>query len=212
MPWSQLKRFAPLALAGLGLLGMVWAVFRRVPHLKRPVRAAAVGDSLTAHGGYTARLRAVVGGTWAVLAESGASLWRIVNLVRGRLTSYDTVVILGGVNSLDRGFADQQAALIELYRAARDQKADCQVIAVTMTPWRGHSSWTPERDEVRARLSAWQLGGASGFVDAAVDSMAALGDAEGRLRREYDSGDGLHLNAAGQQALGDAIARVFGVR
>lgn len=193
-----------------GLLALLWSLVRAPYKLPRPRRAVAVGDSLTAHGGYVARLRETVGGTWTSIAEEGAGLWRIVQLVRGRLAPYDAVVVLGGVNSIGRGYQDNQAGLIELYRAARVGSA--RVIAVTMTPWRGYRGWTQEHDDVRARLAQWQLGGASGFVDATVNSMAALGDANGHLWPAYDAGDGLHLNAAGQRALGDAIAGVFAAR
>lgn len=208
------SRRTPLVLAAVGLGAVLWSVLRALmppAPLQRPARAVAVGDSLTQHGGYVARLRERVGGAWSAIAEQGAGLWRIVQLVRGRLGGYDTVVVLAGVNALHRGYADCQAGLIELYRAAREAGAR-NVIAVTLTPWRGYSRWSTEADTVRARLRAWQLDGASGLVDATIDAWAGLGDGAGRLRAEYDAGDGLHMNMAGQRALGDLIARVFATR
>jgi lysophospholipase L1-like esterase len=211
-------KLTALILAAAGLGSVLWALFRRAQPLSRPATAAAVGDSLTAHGGYVARLRERVGGAWTIIAEEGAGLWRIVQLARGRMMRFDTIVVLAGVNALHRGYADCQAGLIELYRMARAERErvgteeGVRVIAVTMTPWRGYSRWSAEADSVRARLRDWQLSGASGLVDATVDAWTLLGDQNGRLRPEYNAGDGLHMNMAGQRALGDAIARVFETR
>ncbi len=194
------KRLA-WGLIALGAVGTAIALLGRQRGLPRPQRAAAVGDSLTAHRGYVNRLAATLGGSWSVLGYVGQGVDSILRRVRGQLTGYDTVVVLAGVNDLasGRGTVVVVEGLAGLYREAR--RGGARVVAVTLTPWRGAG---PETEMV----NQWIRGGAVGLADGVVDT-SELGDASGRLLPQYSAADGLHLNAAGQQALGDLIARSF---
>ena len=80
-----------------------------------------------------------------------------------------------------------------------------RVVGSTLTPFQGHSSWTPrleaEREQVNAAIRA------GGVYDAYVDFDRVLRDPADpyRLLPGYDSGDHLHPDDAGYRAMADAI-------
>lgn len=79
------------------------------------------------------------------------------------------------------------------------------VIGATLTPFEGQAYFTPARETVRRTVNAWLR--SSGRFDLLVDWDAALRDpqAQTRLHRDYDSGDHLHPNDAGYQAMAAAV-------
>ncbi|WCM91281.1 SGNH/GDSL hydrolase family protein [Acidovorax sp. NCPPB 2350] len=131
------------------------------------------------------------------------------------------VIVLIGIN--DIGFsnlvpaeavsADEViaglAGLVQRARAAR-----LKVYLGTLLPFDhalgpdGQPSpyYDPAGDAKRARVNAWVRSGAS-QADGVIDFDAALRDpnAPSRLRAAYDSGDHLHPNDTGYQAMADAI-------
>jgi lysophospholipase L1-like esterase len=88
---------------------------------------------------------------------------------------------------------------------SRARAAGLRAIGATLTPFEGHSYYTAARENVRKRLNDWMRG--SGAYDAVVDFDLALRDPARptRLRAAIDSGDHLHPNNAGYQALAQAI-------
>jgi lysophospholipase L1-like esterase len=112
----------------------------------------------------------------------------------------DDVIVLAGVNDLAsrRGVQHVVEGLERIYQEARVRGA--RVIAVELTPWGGHVRGRHLIDETR-EVNSWL--DRSPSVEMVVNT-SGLG-IEGHLRPEYDSGDGLHLNAAGQQRLGSII-------
>jgi lysophospholipase L1-like esterase len=78
-------------------------------------------------------------------------------------------------------------------------------IGATLTPFEGHGYYTAARENVRKRFNDW-LRAASAY-DAVVDFDLALRDPARptRLRNTYDSGDHLHPNNAGYQAMAQAV-------
>lgn len=92
--------------------------------------------------------------------------------------------------------------------AARARAAGLTTIGATMGPYAGTiypGVDTPEGREVRRRVNDWIRTGA-GF-DAVVDVAAAVRDPDAPdfIRPDLDSGDHLHLNDAGAQAMADAV-------
>jgi len=112
------------------------------------------------------------------------------------------LVVLGGVNDAASGRSAAHAieGLKRVYAAAK--AAGVRVVGVTITPWGAYRRTNARQQAVSAAVNRWVLNEAP--VDAAVDT-SVLGDADGRLLSRYDSGDHLHLNAAGQRALGRQI-------
>ncbi len=103
--------------------------------------------------GVTERLEALVGGEWRAIAEDGAGIWQVVNLIRGRLCGNDVVVVMAGRqdNNTARSQLDVAYGLTTLYGAARDNGVQ-NVVAVA-GPW------------LHDGIRAWQKDGAQGFVD-----------------------------------------------
>jgi lysophospholipase L1-like esterase len=129
-----------------------------------------------------------------VLATSGAR-WVIV------LIGINDIVYSSGsnpipVDSLVNG---------HLQLVSRARAAGLRAIGATLTPFAGHSYYTSARENVRKRFNDWMR--SSGAYDAVVDFDLALRDPAlpTRLRAAYDSGDHLHPNNAGYQALAQAI-------
>ncbi|MFF4711789.1 GDSL-type esterase/lipase family protein [Streptomyces eurythermus] len=93
--------------------------------------------------------------------------------------------------------------------AGRLRAAGLTALASTIGPYRGtvYEGYDTEAGQaVRREVNAWLRGGTHPF-DAVVDVAAAVADpAEPeRIRPEFDSGDGLHVNDAGAKAIADAV-------
>jgi lysophospholipase L1-like esterase len=88
---------------------------------------------------------------------------------------------------------------------SRARARGIRAIGATLTPFEGHAYYTAARENVRKGLNAWIRG--AGNYDAVADFDLALRDPARatRLRATYDSGDHLHPNAAGYQALAQAV-------
>ena len=79
------------------------------------------------------------------------------------------------------------------------------VLGATLPPWEGFVYYTPQREAVRQRVNDWIRN--SGAYDAVVDIEAALRDPgrPARVLPAYDSGDHLHPNDAGYEAMARAV-------
>jgi lysophospholipase L1-like esterase len=115
------------------------------------------------------------------------------------------VIVFIGVN--DIGFNATADELVAGYQQviAQTHAQGLWVSGATITPFGGSFLDTPEREAVRQAVNTWIL--ASGALDAVFDFATALADPAdpSRLAASYDSGDGLHPNDAGCQALADAV-------
>jgi lysophospholipase L1-like esterase len=118
------------------------------------------------------------------------------------------VIVLEGVNDLgganDAGIADR---MIQAYQGFID-RAHAQgllVYGVPILPFAGSQYDTPVRLAARDTINNWVR--TSGSFDAVIDLDAAVRDPanQSRLLGAYDSGDALHLNPTGYQAMGAAI-------
>lgn len=124
-------------------------------------------------------------------------------------------LIYEGVNDLGTAPADtaSQTAVADRVISALDQMvtrlhgAGIAVFGGTITPMSGpgQAYGEPAREVARQRVNKWIRG--SGRFDAVVDFDAAVRDKANAtmLRKEYDSGDYLHLNPAGYKAMAAAV-------
>jgi lysophospholipase L1-like esterase len=80
-----------------------------------------------------------------------------------------------------------------------------RVLGGTPTPIQGSSYYSPATEAIREQLNTWIR--TSGAFDAVVDFDAATRDPADplQLRPSYDSGDHLHPNDAGYQAMAAAV-------
>ena len=127
----------------------------------------------------------------------------------------DTVVILAGINDIGISeLADDSpfpvlAPYIEVSAAqviaghrtmiGQARATGLRVIGATLLPMRGSGFSTPRSEAKRSAVNAWIRD--SGEYDAVIDLARAMGDA---LDLGHDSGDHLHPNDAGYQAMADA--------
>lgn len=80
-----------------------------------------------------------------------------------------------------------------------------RAIGATLTPFEGQAYYTASRENVRKRFNDWMR--SSRAYDAVLDFDQLLRDPvrPTRLRTTYDSGDHLHPNNAGYQAMAQAV-------
>jgi lysophospholipase L1-like esterase len=91
--------------------------------------------------------------------------------------------------------------------AERARAAGTRVVLTTITPSAAGEHGTPAAVAVRDAVNAWVLAHGAEHADGVADFGAAVADPAqpSHLAPGYDSGDGLHLSAAGYRALADAL-------
>ncbi|MEU5866474.1 GDSL-type esterase/lipase family protein [Nonomuraea sp. NPDC047529] len=122
-----------------------------------------------------------------------------------------TVIIMDGINDLAEWNKPHQATARgiidghkELIRAAHAR--GIRAVGATLTPVKGSPlAYSPAAEAVRDQVNEWIR--TSGAYDHVVDFEAAVRrpDDPDFLRPEYDSGDGVHLDDRGYDALARAV-------
>ena len=79
------------------------------------------------------------------------------------------------------------------------------MIGSTLPPMEGSDFYSNEKEVVRQTVNKWIR--SSNVFDGVIDFNVAMCDPShiGKLRAEYDVGDGLHPSFAGYLAMADAI-------
>jgi lysophospholipase L1-like esterase len=123
------------------------------------------------------------------------------------------VVVLEGINDLGmarQGPRPTVADLIAGHRQliARGRARGLAVIGATLLPYEGTvfpGYWSAEGEATRQKFNDWLR--TSGAYDGIIDFDAVMRDpkAPARMRPEFDSGDHLHPNDAGYQAMANAL-------
>lgn len=80
-----------------------------------------------------------------------------------------------------------------------------KIFGATILPFQGFNGWTDQGESTRLAVNRWIKD--SGAFDGVIDFSAALTDLKdpAKLAAQYDSGDHLHPNAAGHEAMARAI-------
>jgi lysophospholipase L1-like esterase len=123
------------------------------------------------------------------------------------------VILLEGINDINlRGRADGPEALtsddlIAGYRQIieRSHTHGIKVVGATLTPEEGVPTMSERGEQIRQTVNQWIR--TSGLFDAVVDFDAVIRDPSRpvRMRPEFDPGDHIHPNDAGNQAMADAF-------
>jgi lysophospholipase L1-like esterase len=120
------------------------------------------------------------------------------------------LAVLIGINDLIYSSASSPipAASLEggyLQLIARARMHGMAVLGATMTPFEGQTNYVAAREAVRSQVNNWIR--TSGAFDAVADFDLALRDPAQptRIKPAFDSGDHLHPNDAGYQALANAV-------
>ncbi|MFI6934939.1 SGNH/GDSL hydrolase family protein [Streptomyces sp. NPDC050287] len=118
------------------------------------------------------------------------------------------LVVMEGINDI-KGSPNQTDpdAFAAAYRdmVARAHARGIRVVGGTITPYGGNGGWTAAREAVRQSVNDLIRNG--GIFDAVADFDAAVRDpgAPDRILPAFDSGDHLHFDDAGLQAMADAV-------
>jgi lysophospholipase L1-like esterase len=120
------------------------------------------------------------------------------------------VIVLIGINDIVYSPASNPIPVDSLVNGhlqlvQRARAAGLRPIGATLTPFEGQAYYTAARENVRKRFNDWLRGG--GAYDAVLDFDLVLREPSRptRLRAIYDSGDHLHPNDAGYQAMAQAV-------
>ncbi|WP_229401476.1 SGNH/GDSL hydrolase family protein [Micromonospora okii] len=124
-------------------------------------------------------------------------------------TGVQTVVTHLGINDIWMSGDSADSIIASLRQINKQVKArGLTSLVATLTPYEGHGKpgvWTPEKEATRQAVNAY-LRGSSEF-DGVLDFDKALRDPAqpSRLLPAYDSGDHIHPNDLGNQAMADAV-------
>jgi lysophospholipase L1-like esterase len=124
------------------------------------------------------------------------------------------VIVLEGINDIGLSVGPRHAdtgltpaRVIAGYRdlIAQAHARGVRIFGATLLPYQGAGYYSPAGEAIREAVDAWIR--TSGAFDGVVDFDAAMRDPANplRLNPAYDSGDHLHPNDAGYQAMADAI-------
>lgn len=123
------------------------------------------------------------------------------------------VILLEGINDINfRGWDESPDGLtsddlIAGYKQiiTRSHTHGIKVIGATLTPEEGVPTMTDRGEKIRKTVNKWIR--TSGAFDAVVDFDELIRDPERptRIRPEFDPGDHIHPNDAGNQAMADAF-------
>ena len=212
-----------------------WLVLTGVDVLApRPENAVvAIGDSITDGVGsatdanarwpdaLAARLAAAGGGTDMAVLNAGISrnallagdpqdgaapLDRFDRDVGAAAGATDVVLHIGTNDiAAGRGPGDIIAGLQRFAQYAR--ASGRRIFLSTITPSTNGAHGTPAAAATRDAVNAWVLAHGRDHADGVFDFAAAVADPAqpARLAPAFDSGDGLHLSAAGYRALAGAV-------
>lgn len=179
--------------------------------MERSHSVYCLGDSLTETTTYPNKLDTLLGAGWRV-HNRGIGGERTDHIL-ARYTAEvlnagdgEYIVVLAGINDV---IADIAAATIEtnlqtIYTACK--AAGMAVVAVTITPYKTHVSWSAPRQAVIDAVNTWILATATN-IDYRIDAYSVMEDpaAADTLLAAYDSGDHIHLSTAGYNLLGTTI-------
>jgi lysophospholipase L1-like esterase len=120
-------------------------------------------------------------------------------------TGVRTVILFEGVNDIGYDATAAQLISAEQQIAAQAHAHGLRVLGATVTAFGGSFLDTPQREAVRQALNAWIR--TSRAFDGVLDFDRATADPADphALRPAYDSGDHLHPDDAGCQAIADAV-------
>ena len=124
------------------------------------------------------------------------------------------IIVLEGINDIgfsagrrnsDAGISAAQLIAGYEQLIARAHARGVRIFGATLLPFRGAGYYTPAGEATREAVNTWIR--TSGAFDGVVDFDAAMRDQADplRLNPAYDSGDHLHPNDIGYQAMADAI-------
>ena len=124
-------------------------------------------------------------------------------------TGAQTVITNLGINDIWMSNDSAESIIASLRQINQQVQArGLTSLVSTITPYQGHGApgvWTPEKEATRQAVNTYLRG--SNEFDGLIDFDRVLRDPAqpGRLLPAYDSGDHIHPNDLGNQAMADAV-------
>lgn len=184
-------------------------------------RVAVLGDSITEDGGFIKKLQVLrpdlifhnygisCETTTQILKRVRASNSDLKNKILG-VNDYSQVIVFAGVNNI----YNPKKVIVDLQKIynliKRYSNYSVKVIAVTLSPWGGYKTWTPQKQRYTEMVNRFILSKPTG-VDKAVNIYDVLKDPQKpwQLCAEYHfPGDKLHPRGMGQEMIGLAIYKI----
>jgi len=115
------------------------------------------------------------------------------------------LIVFEGVNDIGGGASAQSLTNAYAQFVDRAHARTLRAYGATITPFGGNGYYTEAREAARQAVNTWIRN--SGKFDAVIDFDAVVRNPATltNLLSTYDSGDGLHPNPAGYQAMADSI-------
>jgi len=120
------------------------------------------------------------------------------------------VIVMEGTNDIGQARQNRSPSAADLIAAHRQlieraRARGLRIYGATLLPFEGAGYWTREGEAKRAAVNQWIR--TSRAYDAVIDFDAVIRDpaAPTKFLSQYDSGDHLHPNDAGYQAMGNAV-------
>ncbi|WP_158614112.1 GDSL-type esterase/lipase family protein [Cellulomonas sp. PhB143] len=144
-----------------------------------------------------------------MVVADGAGVSALTRLDRDVLTQpgVSSVVVLEGINDIGNAVVTDPQQMIDAYRQiiARAHTAGATVVGATILPFEGAGYYSAAKERVRDAVNDWIR--TSGAFDSVVDLDSVMSDPADpdRMLPAYDSGDHLHPDDAGYEAMADAV-------
>jgi len=158
------------------------------------LNAGIGGNRVLTEGAYNAGVNAVARFDAHVLGQAGVT----------------HVIVLEGINDIGNARQNPTPTAEDLIAAHRQlieraHTRGLKIFGATLTPFEGAAYFTTEGEAKRQALNQWIR--TSRAYDGVVDFDLATRDpaSPGKFLPQYDSGDHLHPNDAGYQAMGNAV-------
>jgi lysophospholipase L1-like esterase len=115
------------------------------------------------------------------------------------------LIVFEGVNDIGAGASPQSLTNAYAQFVDKAHARNIRAYGATITPFGGNGYYSPAHETVRQTVNHWIRN--SGKFDAVIDFDAAVRDPVTltNLLSAYDTGDHLHLNPAGYQAMANSI-------
>lgn len=121
-------------------------------------------------------------------------------------TGVHTVILALGINDIQL-HDERPEKIIDGLRqlATQARELGLRVLACTLTPFEGFTAWTPGKENTRQAVNAYLRD--SKLFDEVVDFDALVRDpaAPTKLKPQWDSGDHIHPNDTGYEAMAGAV-------
>jgi lysophospholipase L1-like esterase len=175
--------------------------------------ARLAANEVTKRAGVLGVVNAGIGGNRVLLDGTGPNAIARINRDILTRSGAQYVIVLESINDIDRYDRDRrpygdlaqrlESGLAQL--AQQSQQHGIKVFGATLTPFQGSMRYSAAGEEVRQAVNQWIR--TSAVFDGVADFDKAVRDPQNPLHyaAQYDSGDHLHPNDAGFEALANCI-------